>query len=159
MREIVTVDSDRAGILRQRATEVGEVTKTTQTLIDDMWETMQAANGIGLAAPQVGVGLRILIVAEPELTVLDPVIAMTGGDTVVQEEGCLSIPGVTVAVSRPSRIFVYGRSRFGKKIAFSASGRAARIIQHEVDHLDGVLITDKEATTSAEAGLDSMGPA
>jgi peptide deformylase len=125
----------------------------TQQLIDDMFATMHAAPGIGLAAPQVGVGKRIIIVhtseEEPRYAVVNPVLSDFEGE---QEgiEGCLSIPGKIGDVKRALSCTVTGLDRDGKKFSLRAEGLLARCFQHEVDHLDGVLILDK-ATNIREA--------
>jgi peptide deformylase len=120
----------------------------TQQLIDDMLETMYAAPGIGLAAPQVGVGKRIIVVHVGEDTgpyaVINPVLSKFEGEE-VGTEGCLSIPGIVGDVTRAAACTVDGLDRKGKKFHLRAEGMAARCFQHEVDHLDGVLITDKAA--------------
>ena len=127
----------------------------TQQLIDDMFATMQAAPGIGLAAPQVGVGKRIIVVHvgedEPAYAVVNPVLSDFEGE---QEgvEGCLSIPGKIGDVKRALSCTVAGLDRDGKKISIRAEGLLARCFQHEVDHLDGVLILDK-ASNIREAVL------
>lgn len=118
----------------------------TQQLINDMLETMYQAPGIGLAAPQVGVGKRIIVVHvgedEGPYVVVNPVLADLEGE-IVGTEGCLSIPGKIGDVVRAERCVVTGLDRKGKKFRLKAEGMLARCFQHEVDHLDGVLITDK----------------
>jgi len=118
----------------------------TQQLIDDMFETMYGAPGIGLAAPQVGIGKRIIVVHVGEgngpYALVNPVLSgFEGEETGV--EGCLSIPGKVGDVVRAQRCRVSGLDRHGKKVVLEAEGLLARCFQHEVDHLDGVLITDK----------------
>ncbi|MBC5806894.1 MAG: peptide deformylase [Candidatus Eremiobacter antarcticus] len=118
----------------------------TQQLIDDMLATMHAAPGIGLAAPQIGVGKRIIVVdvgeqPEPHV-VVNPVLTEFEGEETAAE-GCLSIPGKIGDVTRAQRCAVGGMTRHGKRFALQAEGLLARCFQHEVDHLDGVLITDK----------------
>jgi len=125
----------------------------TQQLIDDMFATMRAAPGIGLAAPQVGVSKRVIVVQigedEPPYAVINPVVSEFEGE---QEgvEGCLSIPGKIGDVKRALSCTVTGLDRRGKKLSLRAEGLLARCFQHEVDHLDGVLILDK-ATNIREA--------
>ena len=118
----------------------------TQTLIDDMLATMAAAPGLGLAAPQVGIGKRIIVVGEIEergpFVVINPVLSDLEGEAVAVE-GCLSIPGKLADVKRASACTVRGFDRRGRKFRFKAEGLLARVFQHEVDHVDGVLITDK----------------
>jgi len=124
-----------------------------QQLIDDMFATMRDAPGIGLAAPQVGVGKRIIVVHVSEddtpYAVVNPVLSDFDGE-VEAVEGCLSIPGKVGDVKRAESCTVTGLDREGKKFALRAEGLLARCFQHEVDHLDGVLITDK-ATNIREA--------
>lgn len=124
----------------------------TQQLIDDMVETMHEAPGIGLAAPQVGIGKRIFVAdvgeedgEERKLYVfVNPVLTdFTGEETAT--EGCLSIPGKVGDVTRAATCTISALDRHGKKIRVEATGLLARCIQHEVDHLDGILITDKAA--------------
>ena len=118
----------------------------TQQLIDDMLETMHEAPGIGLAAPQVGIGKRIIVVHIGEedgpYVVVNPVLENFEGEAVATE-GCLSIPGIVGDVTRALKCTVTGVDRNGRKFRLDADGLVARCFQHEVDHLDGVLITDK----------------
>lgn len=135
-------------VLLRKAKPVEAVTPEIRTLIADMVETMYDAPGIGLAAPQVGVSVWV-IVADPssrdltsELCVLiNPVILWSEGEETL-EEGCLSLPGITEEVTRPARIRVSAWDRDGKDVKFDADGLLARVIQHEIDHLDGILILD-----------------
>lgn len=141
---IVTIDSPKAAILRRRAKPVGRVTAEVRALIDEMISTMREANGLGLAAPQVGVSKRVFV-AEVEERVhvfLDPQILTRDGEAVASE-GCLSIPGVLADVPRAYRIVVKGKNRRGRGITLEAEGLLARVIQHEVDHLDGILFLDR----------------
>ena len=133
-------------VLRTRADEVTQINEKTNRLIDDMLETMVHNEGVGLAAPQVGVCQRIIVVrSDPdsfELVFINPEIKSKNGETVA-EEGCLSIPGKTGIVSRAQQITVSGLNRKGEQVSVEASELLARIIQHEIDHLNGVLFTDK----------------
>ena len=132
--------------LRQRALPVGEVTPELRAIIADMTDTMYDEVGIGLAAPQVGISLRLIVVADEEgrgvQALLNPTIVDRGGE-VTGEEGCLSIPGVFAPVSRAAWVKVEARSVDGKPLAISARGLRARVLQHEIDHLDGVLFIDR----------------
>jgi peptide deformylase len=126
----------------------------TQQLIDDMFATMRDAPGIGLAAPQVGISKRIIVVhvggeEETPYAVINPVLGEFEGE-VEGVEGCLSIPGKVGDVKRAQACTVTGLDRNGKKFSLRADGMLARCFQHEVDHLDGVLILDK-ATNIREA--------
>lgn len=118
----------------------------TQQLIDDMFATMYDAPGIGLAAPQVGVPKRIIVVhlgtEDQPYAVINPVLSDFAGESVATE-GCLSIPGKLGDVARAERCTVTGLDRKGKKLRIEAEGLLARCFQHEVDHLDGILILDK----------------
>ncbi len=142
--EIVTVDGPRAGILRRRARPVGKVTLPDQQLIDDMVETLHSLRGLGLAAPQVGESKRILVahVEERSVVLVDPTIVRASGEE-TDTEACLSIPGVVAPVRRSLRITVKGKNRRGKGITVEAEGLLARVLQHEIDHLDGILFLDR----------------
>ena len=142
--EIVTVDSPQAAVLRRRAKPVGKVTADVQRLIEVMIEAMRLANGVGLAAPQVGVSKR-LFVDEIEArvhVVVDPQIVKMEGEALATE-GCLSIPGWVADVPRSQRVVLKGKNRRGRGITLDAEGLLARVIQHEVDHLNGVLFLDR----------------
>jgi peptide deformylase len=132
--------------LRARAEPVEKVTEEIRRLIRDMRETMKAAPGIGLAAPQVGVLKQVIVVdtGEPGCAVVlvnPKVIGAEGESTGV--EGCLSIPGIQGLVTRPDRIAVRGLDARGKKVTVKAEGLFARVIQHEIDHLYGILFIDR----------------
>ncbi|MCG8455517.1 MAG: peptide deformylase [Holophagales bacterium] len=125
-----------------------------QTLIDDMLETMRAAEGVGLAAPQLGLELRLVVYAavdpdrpdekEPRLEVLvNPGIEPESGDVVYDWEGCLSIPDLRGLVPRYPAVRVHALDRHGKRLDFRAEGYEARIVQHEFDHLEGIVFLDR----------------
>lgn len=157
--DIVTVDSPKAAVLRRRAKPVGKVTAEVRRLIDEMIAAMREASGLGLAAPQLGVSKR-LFVAELDERVhvfIDPeIITMEGA--AVGTEGCLSLPGIVADVPRAHRVVVKGKNRRGRGITLDAEGLLARVIQHEVDHLNGILFLDRvvdrstvrEVTVTAE---------
>jgi peptide deformylase len=130
-------------VLRQRSHEVGAVDDEIRRLLDDMYETMDAARGVGLAANQIGVTRRIAVVHadEDRFEMIDPVILENDGRASA-EEGCLSIPDVYGDVSRPERIVLEATDRHGKRFRKEATGLKARAIQHEIDHLDGILFLD-----------------
>ena len=130
-------------VLRQRSAEVGTVDDGVCRLVDDMFETMDAARGIGLAANQVGVARRVAVVdaEEDRFEMIDPVIIESEGRTVA-EEGCLSIPEIYGDVSRPERVVLEATDRHGQRYRKEATGLKARAIQHEIDHLDGILFLD-----------------
>lgn len=136
-------------ILSAPARAVDTITPEIETLIDDMIETMYAAPGIGLAAPQVGVSLRIFVIdlslgKDPAglHTMINPQFIERDGMQ-LEEEGCLSIPGFTATVARPSRVVVEGLNRHGEKYRLEGTGLLARALQHEVDHLNSCLFVDR----------------
>ena len=135
-------------VLRQRANEVAEVSEVTRQLIRDMFETMYAEEGVGLAAPQVGISERIIVVDPqqddlPAFALINPEILEASKETEKGEEGCLSIPGLRELVERSQRVVVRGLTPEGEARQLDLGGLPARIIQHEVDHLDGVLFIDR----------------
>ena len=134
-------------VLRQRAAPVAGVDDEVRALIDDLFDTMHAAKGVGLAANQVGVARRVAVVDvgedHPEALVLvNPVIVTRSDESDTAEEGCLSIPDVFADVTRPAQITVEALGRDGKPWRADLAGYAARAVQHEIDHLDGVLFLD-----------------
>jgi len=136
-------------ILHGRAQPVDAITPEIERLIDDMIETMYAAPGIGLAAPQVGVPLRVFVVdisvgRDPAglLVMVNPEFVERDG-TQLEEEGCLSVPGFNATVARPTRAVLKALDRSGQEQRHEASGLLARAFQHEMDHLDGVLFVDR----------------
>jgi len=142
LRNIVT---DEDPILKKTCRPVGEVTPRIQMILDDMVETMRDANGVGLAAPQVGI-MRRMFVAEPEpervYIFVDPEMISLEGE---QEgtEGCLSVPGYVGTVKRPEKIVIRGKDRYGKEKEYTFEGFDAVVMCHEFDHLEGILYTDK----------------
>ncbi|HHY40544.1 MAG TPA: peptide deformylase [Syntrophaceticus sp.] len=140
-RKIVEVGDP---VLRQQARPVTVINKKIKKLLDDMAETMYQARGVGLAAPQVGVSKRIIVVdvGEGLWELINPEIIFREGEE-IDLEGCLSIPGVTGEVMRASRVRVRGLDRTGQQQVITAEGFAARALQHEIDHLDGILFIDK----------------
>jgi peptide deformylase len=140
-------------VLRRKAHKITVIDKDLQVLIDDMIETMRDAPGVGLAAPQVGVSQRLIVVeygneddddAPKKLfVVINPEIVEASEDMVDGTEGCLSIPRMMGDVSRHEKIVVKGLNRYGKGIKIKVSGWLARIFQHEIDHLEGILYTDR----------------
>ncbi|MBP8272954.1 MAG: peptide deformylase [Acidobacteria bacterium] len=136
-------------VLARRAEPVGEITPEIQTLIDDMIETMYAAPGIGLAAPQVGVSLRLCVIditggrrGGEVITLINPEFVERTGMQ-LEEEGCLSVPGHNATVARPERAVVAGLNREGQPVTIDGTGLLARALQHELDHLDGTLFVDR----------------
>lgn len=151
IREILVVDNP---ILRQRAKRVKKVDPSISKLIDDMLETMREAPGVGLAAPQVGVSLRVIVAEAPieldgeethkvdQMILINPEIIEESGEEYGQE-GCLSIPGYVGIIKRSTNVTIKGMNRKGKEIKVRRSGFPARILQHEIDHINGVLFTDR----------------
>src|SRR4029450_10296887 len=132
--------------LRRRAVPVGEVTPEVRAAIADMTETMYDEVGIGLAAPAGGLSLRLIVVADEEgrgvQALLNPAIVDRGGEA-TGEEGCLSIRGVCAPVTRSAWVKVEAQDVNGRPLALRATGLRARVLQHEIDHLDGVLFIDR----------------
>lgn len=135
-------------VLREKAAPVTAISADTRRLIADMFDTMYAEEGVGLAAPQVGVRDRIIVVdphneeTEP-FALINPEILEASRETDKSEEGCLSIPGLRDIVERSSRVRVRGLTENGEVYEAEAEGLLARIIQHEIDHLDGILFFDR----------------
>ena len=149
-------------ILKQRAKEISSSSKDLEILLKNMWETMYAANGVGLAAPQVGKSLRLFIVDGSPFSVeagltedeknelkgfkkvfINPKILQKSDDLENFNEGCLSIPDVRGDVTRPTTIKIKYQNQYFKEITEHISGLPSRIVQHEYDHLEGILFTDK----------------
>lgn len=153
-REIVKYPSD---VLEQKAQRVERIDAETQALIDDMIETMRAAPGVGLAAPQVNVPLRVVVIeygeaeseeeeetAEKQLfTLINPEISRMSREKEMGTEGCLSFPGILAEVERSLGVTVVAQDRNGDPLKIKAEGWLARIFQHEIDHLNGVLFTER----------------
>lgn len=137
-------------VLRQKAKEVESFDEELRTLVRDMFETMVAAEGAGLAAPQIGISKRIFVADIQEsrgkparLAIVNPRIVETSPEVESDSEGCLSIPGVSEVVSRPARVIVEGFDPTGAPVRAETDGLLARVVQHEIDHLDGVLFFDR----------------
>jgi peptide deformylase len=138
-----------APILHQKAVDVPAVTPEVTALIDDLVETMHGASGVGLAAPQVGLSERLFVIdlsvgkSPSDLIVLiNPTFVRRTGMQ-LEEEGCLSVPGFHATVARPLHVVVRGLDRNGQERTIEAHGLLARALQHEMDHLDGVLFIDR----------------
>jgi peptide deformylase len=133
-------------VLRRRAAPVAEITPEIRRMVDDMIETMYDEVGIGLAAPQVGISLRLMVVGHEKTVgaraIVNPVIAEQGGE-ITAEEGCLSLPGIFAAVTRAEWVRLEGQDLEGQPVSIKAKGLTARVFQHEMDHLDGVLFIDR----------------
>ena len=134
-------------VLRERAKPVPAVDDTVRQFVADLFDTMHAAKGVGLAANQVGVALRVAVVdvgeeAPDPLVLINPIVTPRGDVVETAEEGCLSIPDLFAEVERPLEITLEALDRDGKPYRMEISGYKARAVQHEVDHLDGVLFLD-----------------
>ena len=133
-------------VLRRRAVSIDAVTPELRRLVDDMTDTMYDEVGIGLAAPQVGHSVRLLVVGDEEgrgvQALVNPVITESGG-SVTAEEGCLSLPGIFADVTRAQWVKLEARDLEGRPITITARGLRSRVFQHEIDHLDGVLFIDR----------------
>jgi peptide deformylase len=150
IREVICIPEE---ILRKKSRKITEFSSGFQTLADDMVDTMREAPGVGLAAPQVNVSQRLIVVEygdeEDEeapkklFVVANPEIVYFSDEKVLGTEGCLSIPGYAGDVLRSKDVIVKGQNRKGKPIKIKAKGWLARIFQHEIDHLDGVLFIDR----------------
>jgi peptide deformylase len=133
-------------ILRKKCRRVAEIDKSTQKLIDDMIETLGAAAGAGLAAPQVGKPLRVVVIQEPEkeeaLVLINPEVLKRGGERVLME-GCLSIPGYQGEIKRSEWVKVKAKDRQGKEFRVKGEGLLGQALEHEIDHLNGILYIDR----------------
>ena len=131
-------------VLRQKSKRVRSIDGSIHRLIDDMCETMHSAGGVGLAAPQLGTLLRVIVIGMPEeedIVLINPEIVRRKGERVV-DEGCLSIPGYIGQIKRAESVRVKGRDQNGKEIRIKASELLAQALEHEIDHLNGVLYID-----------------
>ncbi|MDP2729436.1 MAG: peptide deformylase [Dehalococcoidales bacterium] len=131
-------------VLRQKAKRVRSVNGSIHKLISDMIETMYAAPGVGLAAPQVGVSLRVIVIGLPEeeeIILINPEVVRRRGERVVNE-GCLSLPGYVGQIKRAESVTVKGRDRDGREVRIKADELLAQALEHEIDHINGRLYTD-----------------
>jgi peptide deformylase len=153
LRKIITLPE---AVLRRKARTITTFDKNLQTLIDDMIETMREAPGVGLAAPQVNISERLIVVEYSEeedeeaevqpkklYVLINPEIVEKSEETLMGVEGCLSIPNLVGEVERHAAIQVKGLNRHGKPTKLKAEGWLARIFQHEIDHLNGILFPDR----------------
>ena len=134
-------------VLRKKAVSVKEINDEIKTLVSNMAETMIASNGIGLAAPQVGVSKQVIVIRADEdqtvLSLINPKIIKMSKEKVGAEEGCLSFPNIYIDINRSEEIEVEALNLKGKKVIFKAKGLLARVIQHEVDHINGVVFMNR----------------
>jgi peptide deformylase len=134
-------------VLKEPCAPVSKVDRKIRQLLDDMAQTMYHADGVGLAAPQIGVSLRVIVIDAGDglIELINPVLIEFEGEE-QGTEGCLSVPGIYGEVDRFSKVVVEGLTRNGKKERIVGTGLLARALQHEMDHLDGVLFIDKAQT-------------
>lgn len=145
---VLPIEKLGSEVLRKPAGEVTEIDESLRLLAEDMFETMYAAEGIGLAAPQVGISRRLIVVDVREegpdpFALVNPRVVETGSTTGRVEEGCLSIPGVSASVERPERVVVEGLDLDGRPVRLEVEGLLGRCLQHEIDHLEGILFIDR----------------
>ena len=145
-------------VLKTRATPVDKFDEVLKQLAEEMLETMREHEGVGLAANQVGRLKRILVAAQEdeEYVIVNPTIVENGAENEKDMEGCLSIPEIHVEVERPVHVTVMGQDLSGAHIRLEATGLLARILQHEVDHLNGVLILDRTDQDSRKAAMREL---
>jgi len=144
-------------VLKQKTQELSNIDGNTQKLIDDMLETMHSVRGLGLAANQVGISQRLCVIdlsikednKIPVIILINPVIVESEG-AIDAEEGCLSLPGYMSSIKRAEKVFVKGLNREGKPFELEASGLLARALQHEIDHLEGMLMFDRMSPIKRE---------
>ncbi len=140
---ILKILTEGAPVLRQKAKEVTKITKRQRMLVRDMLETMYNANGVGLAAPQIGISDRLVVidVGEGPIVLFNPEITLCEGEN-KDVEGCLSIPGRNEYIVRAQKVSVSYVNLEGKRVTVTGEGLLARALQHEIDHLDGILFID-----------------
>lgn len=143
IRTILNITDDNE-TLRKKSREITEIDDRIKTLLDDMKDTMYAANGVGLAAPQVGILRRAVVIdiGEGLIELINPVIVYKKGEQ-IDAEGCLSVPGRSGTVARPEKVKVRALNRNGEEILIDGEGLLARALCHEIDHLDGTVYIDK----------------
>ncbi len=151
-------------VLRMEAREVEEIDESVTGLVERMRGLMSEARGVGLAAPQLGILRRVLVYQageeKPFVALVNPLVIETGEELVADDEGCLSLAAATVivGVERPATVVVEATSPEGEKLRIEAEGLEARVIQHEIDHLDGVLIIDRTSPEQRREALAKLRP-
>ncbi|MGH2996951.1 MAG: peptide deformylase [Gaiellaceae bacterium] len=147
-------------VLKSRATPVDRFDETLQQQVQRMAGIMRDAIGVGLAAPQLGISQRVLVYRigsdAPVITLVNPELEWHGEDVEILEEGCLSIPSVAVDVERPIHVRIRAKDEHGEERLVEASGLEARVIQHEMDHLDGVLMLDRASREDRKEALRTL---
>ena len=144
-------------VLKQRAVEVGDVDGALVRLVEDMLDTMYAAPGAGLAAPQVGVQKRLFVydAGDGPHAVINPVIVESRGEW-EHEEGCLSVPGLYFPIVRPKEVLLHGVGLDGEELSIEADEFLARVFQHELDHLDGTLLLERLDAETRKSALREL---
>jgi peptide deformylase len=147
-------------VLRMKAREVDSFDDDLARLVERMTTLMHEANGVGLAATQVGVVRRLFVFAdgEEDRVVVNPVITVSSSETEVDDEGCLSLRGVLVPVERAKTVTIEGLDAKGEPVKLELDGPSSRVVQHELDHLDGVLIIDRTDDESRRTALAALRP-
>lgn len=145
-------------VLKSRAARVKSFDESLARLAEDMLDTMREQEGVGLAANQVGRLKQIFVASleDEEYVVVNPEIETSSDETVTDPEGCLSIPGISVEVERPTSVTVSGQNVSGNPLRIEATGLLARVFQHEIDHLNGVLILDRTDRESRKAAMREL---
>lgn len=154
MLDIYTIGAD---VLRKKAEPISAFDEELAALVEEMFSTMKLGKGIGLAGPQVGVGKRLFVMhidGDKQRVFVNPEIIETSLDLSTYEEGCLSVPGVYSDLDRPAEIRIQAQNEKGRRFTMGAEGFLARVIQHELDHLDGVLFTDRMPEAARQRLLD-----
>ena len=148
--------------LRMQAREVEDFDGDLRRLAERMTQLMRDASGVGLAATQIGIIRRVFVIQtdpdEDPIAVVNPVVVEQSDETVVDDEGCLSLQGVQMPVERPTSIRLEGRDLEGGELTLDLADHAARVVQHELDHLDGVLILDRTTDEARKAALALLRP-
>ena len=144
-------------VLRRRAVDITDVDSTLVRIVEGMVETMYGADGIGLAAPQVGVQKRLFVwdLGDGPRTIVNPQIVESDGEW-VYDEGCLSVPGLTWEITRPKQVHVVGRDLDGNEVSVEADELEARLFLHELDHLDGTLLIERLDEATRKAALRTL---
>ena len=144
-------------VLRRRAADITDVDGTLVRIVEGMVETMYAADGVGLAAPQIGVQKRLFVwdLGDGPRTIVNPQIVESDGEW-VYDEGCLSVPGLSWDIVRPKQVHVIGRDLDGNEISVEADEIEARLFQHELDHLDGTLLIERLDSDTRKAALRTL---
>ncbi|HYE80590.1 MAG TPA: peptide deformylase [Clostridia bacterium] len=148
---IRTIRKDGDEVLRKVSRKVEVIDDRILTLLDDMKDTMHKAEGVGLAAPQVGVLRRVVVIdiGEGLIELINPVIVYESGEQ-LEEEGCLSIPGIRGQVKRPAKVIVRAMDRIGETFEMTGTELLAIAFSHEIDHLNGILFTDKAISKTSD---------